>query len=208
MVAGGVAWIALMSSFNGAAQTSVPEWVRARALALYLLVFQGGTAVGSILWGAVAERVGIPAALLFAALGLIGGLAVLTRYRLAGAGKLDLTPSLHWPEPHVVVEPQPEHGPVLVMVEYLIEPERSDGFAKAMRELRRQRLRDGGMRWGLFSDSANPNRYVETFLVESWVEHLRQHERVTRADRQAEEAARAFHVAATAPKVSHLVHKE
>jgi MFS family permease len=208
MVVGGVAWIALMSSFNGAAQTSVPAWVRARALALYLLVFQGGTAVGSILWGAVAERVGIPAALSFAALGLIVGLAVLTRYRLAEAEKLDLTPSLHWPEPHVVVEPQPEHGPVLVMVEYLIEAERSDGFAKAMRELRRQRLRDGAMRWGLFIDSANPNRYVETFLVESWVEHLRQHERVTRADRQAEAVVRAFHVAPTSPKVSHLVHKE
>jgi MFS family permease len=208
MVACGVAWIALMSSFNTAAQTFVPAWVRARALALYLLVFQGGTAVGSILWGAVAARVGIPAALVCAALGLIAGLAVFTRYRLAGGEPLDLTPSLHWPEPHVVVEPHPEDGPVLVLVEYLIQTERSHDFATAMRELRGERLRDGAMRWELFNDTANPQRYVETFLVESWVEHLRQHERVTRADRQAQEVARAYHVAGTPPRVSHLTHQK
>jgi predicted MFS family arabinose efflux permease len=208
LAACGVAWIALMSSFNTAAQTSVPAWVRARALALYLLVFQGGTAVGSILWGAVAARVGIPAALMCAALGLIAGLAVFTRYRLAGGETLDLTPSLHWPEPHVVVEPRPEDGPVLVLVEYLIQAERSDDFATAMHALRGERLRDGAMRWELFNDTANPQCFVESFLVESWVEHLRQHERVTRADRQAQEVARAFHVAGTPPKVSHLIHQE
>jgi MFS family permease len=208
MVACGVAWIALMSSFNTAAQTSVPAWVRACALALYLLAFQGGTAVGSMLWGAVAARVGIPAALVCAALGLMAGLAVVTRYRLAGGEPLDLTPSLHWPEPHVVVEPRPEDGPVLVLVEYLIQTERSHDFAAAMRELRGERLRDGAMRWELFNDPAHPQRYVETFLVASWVEHLRQHERVTRADRQAQEVARAFHSAGTPPKVSHLIHQK
>jgi hypothetical protein len=77
-----------------------------------------------------------------------------------------------------------------------------------MRELRGERLRDGAMRWELFNDPAHPQRYVETFLVESWVEHLRQHERVTRADRQAQEVARAFHVADTPPQVSHLIHQK
>ena len=204
----GVAWMALMSSFNTAAQTSVPAWVRARALALYLLVFQGGTAVGSLLWGAVAARVGIPAALVCAAVGLIAGFAVVTRYRLAGGEALDLSPSLHWPEPHVVVEPRPEDGPVLVLVEYLIQAERSHDFADAMHALRGERLRDGAMRWGLFNDPADPQRYVEAFLVASWVEHLRQHERVTSADRQAQEVARAFHIAGTPPMVSHLIHRE
>ena len=99
MMAGGVAWIALMSSFNAAAQTAAPEWVRARALAVYLLVFQGGMAVGSILWGALATRMGIRAALLVAVFGLIAGLMLITRYRLAEGEKIDLTHSLHWPEP-------------------------------------------------------------------------------------------------------------
>ena len=206
MVAGGIAWIALMSSFNAAAQTAAPEWVRARALAVYLIVFQGGMAVGSILWGALATRMGIRAALLFAVFGLIAGLMLITRYRLAEGEKIDLTASLHWPEPRMSVELQPEAGPVLVEVEYFIELERAQEFTKAMDDVRRERLRDGALRWGLFSDSANPNRFVETFLLESWVEHMRQHERVTKSDRMAEELARAFHIGAEPPKIVHLIH--
>jgi len=206
MVAGGIAWIALMSSFNAAAQTAAPEWVRARALAVYLIVFQGGMAVGSILWGALATRMGIRAALLVAVFGLIAGLMLITRYRLAGGEKIDLRPSLHWPEPMTSVELQPEAGPVLVEVEYFIESERAQDFIKAMDDVRRERLRDGAMRWGLFTDSADPNRFVETFLLESWVEHMRQHERVTKSDRMAEELARAFHIGAGTPKIVHLIH--
>ena len=206
MVAGGIAWIALMSSFNAAAQTAAPEWVRARALAVYLIVFQGGMAVGSILWGALATRIGIRAALLVAVFGLIAGLMLITRYRLAEGEKIDLTPSLHWPEPRMIVGLQPEGGPVLVEVEYFIELERAHEFTKAMDEVRRERLRDGAMRWGLFTDSANPNRFVETFLLESWLEHMRQHERVTRSDRMAEELARAFHIGTGTPKIVHLIH--
>jgi MFS family permease len=206
MVAGGIAWIALMSSFNAAAQTAAPEWVRARALAVYLIVFQGGMAVGSILWGALATRMGIRAALLVAVFGLIAGLMLITRYRLAEGEKIDLTPSLHWPEPRMIVGLQLEGGPVLVEVEYLIELDRAHEFTKAMDDVRRERLRDGAMRWGLFTDSANPNRFVETFLLESWVEHMRQHERVTKSDRVAEEVARAFHIGAGTPKIVHLIH--
>jgi len=206
MVAGGVAWIALMASFNAAAQKTAPEWVRGRALAVYLLVFQGGTAAGSVFWGAVATRLGISTSLSLAALGIVGSLIITKRYRLAGGEKGDLTPSLHWPEPHVVVEPKPAQGPVLVVIEYRIEAEHGNDFVRAMRELRQERLRDGAMRWGLFEDPANPRRYVETFLVESWLEHMRQHERVTRSDSQAQEVVRAFHIEEKPPEVSHFIH--
>ena len=118
---GGGAWIALMSSYNAAAQVAAPSWVRARALAVYLLVFQGGMAAGSALWGAMAARTGIPVALLVAGAGLILGLLAATRYRLAGGASLDLTPSLHWPQPAVTIEPPAEHGPVLVTVDYRID---------------------------------------------------------------------------------------
>jgi hypothetical protein len=106
----------------------------------------------------------------------------------------------------MIVGLQPEGGPVLVEVEYLIELDRAHEFAKAMDDVRRERLRDGAMRWGLFTDSAHPNRFVETFLLESWVEHMRQHERVTKSDRMAEELARAFHIGAGTPKIVHLIH--
>jgi hypothetical protein len=153
----------------------------------------------------MAVRTGIPIALLAAGAGLILGLLVATRYRLAGGASLDLTPSLHWPQPAVVIEPAAEHGPVLVTVEYRIERMHAEDFVQAMREVRLERLRDGALRWELFHDPADPQRYVETFVVESWVEHLRQHERVTLADREAEARARALHRGSTPVAVSHLI---
>jgi Transmembrane secretion effector len=205
MCAGGVAWIALMSSFNVATQAAVPPWVRARGRAMYLLVFQGGMAAGSVLWGAVAARLGIPVALISSGAGLLLGLLVARRYRLAPGEALDLTPSLHWPEPTVLIEPSAAQGPVMVAVEYRIDPAQAADFARAMREVRLERLRDGTMRWELFHDPADPQRYVEAFLVESWVEHLRPHERVTLADREEEARARALHIGPAPPTVSHLI---
>jgi Transmembrane secretion effector len=137
--------------------------------------------------------------------GLVLGLLAATQYRLAGGASLDLTPSLHWPQPAVTLEPPAEHGPVLVTVEYRIDPVPAGDFVQAMREVRVERLRDGALRWELFQDPADPHRHVETFLVESWVEHLRQHERVTLADREAEVRARALHRSPAPVAVSHLV---
>ncbi|MDQ3828882.1 MAG: MFS transporter, partial [Candidatus Tectomicrobia bacterium] len=205
LVAGGMAWTTLMSSLSATAQLALPSWVRARGLAMYAFVFMGGLAAGSALWGVVAARFGISAALACATLGLVVGLTVMTRYRLGIGEALDLTPSKHWPEPAVVIAPQPEEGPVLVLVEYRIDPRRAHEFALAMRDVRLERLRDGASHWGLFRDPANPVRYVEAFTVASWVEHLRQHERVTMADRAAEARAYAFHIGETPLVISHLV---
>ena len=206
LTAGGLAWIAMMSSLNVATQLVVPSWVLSRALAVYQLVFQGGLAIGSAVWGLAAERLGNSTALTGAAIGLTVGLVVAVRYPLMAGEKLDLTTSLYWPEPTVVIELRPDDGPVLITVEYRIDPERSPDFARAMHRLSCARRRDGAIRWGLFSDTADPSRYVETFVVESWAEHLRQHERVTAADRADEEQARAFHIGNTPPVVSHLIY--
>jgi MFS family permease len=206
MLLGGVAWITIMSTFNVGAQVTVPAWVRARALALYGLMFQGGTAFGSVLWGVVAERTTIPQALVWAAVTLVAGLAAMIPYRLRLDEEINLTPSLHWPEPIPVTPPPPDAGPVLVTIEYTIDPARARDFVSAMQGVKELRRRDGAYRWGLFNDPSKPKRYIETFLVESWAEHMRQHERVTMADKEVEDIARAFHVAKTPPVVSHLIY--
>jgi MFS family permease len=206
MLAGGVAWITLMASFNVATQTAVPSWVRARGLALYLLTFQGGMAAGGILWGAVTEQAGIAAALLSSATGLVISLAAAVRFPLSKGEELDLTPSPRWTEPVLAMEPDPEDGPVLVMVEYRINPKHAFDFTLAMQAVRQQRLRDGAFRSGLYQDPTDLGRYLETFVVESWAEHLRLHERATVSDRIAEDQARAFHIGRTPPLVSHYVY--
>jgi len=203
MVIGGLAWIAMMASLNAAAQTTVPSGVRARALGVYLVVFQGGLGLGSALWGVVAERIGTQPALALAGGTLVIGLAAIPRWRLVGA--LDLASSAHWPEPHVVTMPGADSGPVHVQVEYRIDPAHAREFAAAMQELREVRRRDGALAWSVYRDPAEPGRYVEIFTVESWVEHLRQHERVTTADRAIEERVRRFHRGGSPPAVIHLI---
>src|SRR5882724_799606 len=205
MILGGVAWIAMMAGLNGSAQTAVPSWVRARALGIYLLVFQGGLGLGSALWGLVAQHVGASIALALSAGGAILGLAASRRWPLRAITALDLAPSAHWPEPHLDVVPGPEEGPVLVEVEYWIDPAQADAFARALRDLESIRRRDGAVNWAVYRDSGQKGRYVETFLVESWLEHLRQHERVIAGDRAVEASVRQFHIAAAPPVVSHLV---
>ncbi|MFL6335664.1 MAG: MFS transporter [Pyrinomonadaceae bacterium] len=205
LLAGGVAWMTTMSSFNISVQTVVPEWVRARALALYLLVFFGSLAVGAATWGALAERVGLHVTLYTAATAMLVGLAATPFFPMRGGEGLDLNPSLHWTEPTFIQEPHPEHGPVLVTVEYLIDPARAEEFARVMQDVKRIARRDGATRWGLFADTARPGRYLETFLVESWAEHMRQHARVTNEDRTIQAQARAFHVGDTPPVVTHLL---
>lgn len=206
MLCGGVAWMALMSSFSVSVQMIVPSWVRARASAIYLLVFFGGMALGSACWGAVAARIGIPSALLAAAASaVVLGLLAAYFFPLRIDKELNLDPSLHWTDPAVVVEPHPEDGPVLVTVDYQIDPERDEEFVATMQEVKLIVRRDGASRWGLFKDPARPGHYVETFLVESWGEHLRQHARITQEDRLVQDRARSFQMGNTAPQVTHLI---
>jgi MFS family permease len=208
MLAAGVAWVAEMSSFNVAAQTVLPAWVRARALAAYLLVFQGGMAVSSMLWGAVAERFGNRISLYAAGATSLASLLLVNRFPIRLGEERDITHSGHWPEPVFKTPPDPERGPVLVMVEYDIDAADRAAFGRAMRELGRIRLRDGAIRWGIFQDAAAPNRHVESFLVENWAEHLRQHERVTLADREIEERVKRFHRGPKPPAATHWLAPE
>lgn len=171
-----------------------------------MLVFFGGMALGSTLWGTVAEQFGVTVAFLCSAAGLVAGLATTAHHRLKETEGLNLEQSLHWPPPRVVHEPGAEEGPVLVTIEYRIDPAQAKDFAEAMGDMKKIRRRDGAIRWGLYRDTSDPGRHVETFVVESWVEHLRQHERVTISDRPVQERVNAFHIGPGKPAVSHFIY--
>lgn len=206
MGAAGVAWMAELSTLNVAAQQSLPGWVRARGLAVYLLVFQGGMAAGAFTWGAIAERIGLAATLLAAGIAQAAGAALASRFRIrAIAAPEEIALPADWPEPVVTSEPRPEAGPVMVVVEYQILPEQFAEFQEAMQEVGRIRRRNGALRWGLFVDASGPELCREVFLVESWAEHLRQHSRVTAADRRIEDRARAYHSGDEPPRVRHWI---
>ncbi len=201
---GGIAWIMLVSSFNVAAQEASPTWVRARALGAYLVVYQGGTAIGSLLWGTVAARLGDPLAISLAALGAVVGLAAGLRWPLADSEKQDLRP-WHVSVPRLLIEPRLQEGPVMVQIEYCVEPQQAEDFLRAMREVRRMRERDGAFGWFLARDPANEERHVEAFMAESWLDYLRQLERMTNADHAIEDYARSFHQGGAPPTVTPLI---
>jgi hypothetical protein len=205
MLLTGAAWISVVSSIMTAAQTALPAWVRARGLALFWVVFMGGMAAGSALWGQAATWIGIPYALTVAAAGALIGIGATWRYRIGQHDVKDLSPSLYWPTPVLADELEVDRGPVMVTVEYQIDPARLHEFTRIMRQMRRLRRRDGAFMWELFSDIERPDHMVECFMVESWLEHLRQHERATVADRDVIEKTRAFHLGSERPKVTHLV---
>jgi hypothetical protein len=179
----GVSWIAAIATMNVSAQVSLPDWVRGRGLAIYMTVLFGSMTAGSAIWGKVASMAGLPLTHFVAAAGALLAIPLTWRWKLQTAAKLDLTPSLQWPAPIVSLEVNADRGPVLVTVEYrLADDKNRAAFLAALERVRRERLRDGAYTWGIFEDTAEPGRFLETFLVESWLEHLRQHERVTSAD--------------------------
>ena len=204
MLAAGVGWIGVLATLNITAQTVLPAWVRARAIGFYLVVFSGGQALGAVVWGVLAERAGLDAALYVASAAMLLGSATLMRLPLLkGAGALDTRISSQWPEPHLLIVPTETSGPVEINITYDVVDENAAQFANAMTFVRRSRLRTGAERWTLFQDGEQPTRWVETYRMASWAEHERQrHERITESDREQAERARAL--CRSAPEVRHL----
>jgi MFS family permease len=194
-----------------AVQVSAPGWVQARLLGTYQMTFQAGMAIGSAFWGAVAERTTTPIALSAAAVLLLAGLPLARRYKILAGAPGDLTSAaqakaLNRSAPTVVIELDPDEGPVMVSIDYEIDPAETDDFVRAIHELRAIRLRDGAVRWGLFHDSADESHYVETFLVESWAEYLRQRERMTMTDRDVRDRVYKYQRGAIPPPVSRMIY--
>lgn len=205
MVLGGMSWTLVLATLTTLVQQVVSSWVRARALAIFLAVFFGGMAAGSILWGWIASHFTISIALFVSALGLM--IANFLTYLFTSGQRLilDLTPSNHLPLPHTTENPRYEQGPVMVTIEYSVPSQKIESFSLAMEDLRHIRIRDGAFFWTLFQDIENRKRFVECFMIESWLEHLRQHERASISDRDVQDKVSGFHDDKTPPRVTHLI---
>ena len=204
MLVAGAAWIVFISLASALVQSLAPEWVRSRVLAVFLLAFQGGLAIGSAVWGALADRLGVGSTLLWAGLGT-AATAVLGRMARLPDHVDDVSPWNHWRMPAIVKDlgPALDEGPVLVTIEYLVDPARVAEFLSAIHAYEGVRRRDGASDWGVYRDVERAGVYLETFTVSTWAEHLRQHERATRADGELEERLRR--AARTEPAVRHLI---
>jgi predicted MFS family arabinose efflux permease len=204
MLVAGAGWLVFISLISALVQTLAPDWARARVLAVFILIFQGGIAAGSAVWGAVATRTGISTTFVLAGLSTIATIAIGAFAKLPDT-PVDTTPWNHWRMPAIIHEAasELEHGPVLVTVRYRVRPQHDDAFVRAMESYGRIRRRDGASWWGVFRDLEHADVFLETFLVGSWAEHVRQHERFTRGDRDLEDRIR-LHVEEE-PLVTHFI---
>jgi MFS family permease len=203
LLVAGMTWTAVNSTLNAELQLFLPAWVRARGLGLFLVVITGSQAVGALVWGLVADHLGLRAALLMAAGAVCAGAVAGLLWPVQDTAQLDMQPVV-WPEARLAVAPEPEAGPILVVIEYIVREELQAEFFLAMAPLRRSRLRTGASRWDLYRDGSRPERLLEIFSVPTWQEHLRQHEgRVTAEDRALEKAAHML--SDPAPRADHLL---
>ncbi|WDS36507.1 MFS transporter [Pseudoxanthomonas sp.] len=200
----GVGWIIALTTLNGVAQAVLPNWVRGRALAVYLMVFNGAMAAGSFGWGLVAQEVGVPRALVIGAVGLALIALLFHRVRLP-TGEADLQASNHWPEPLTSPTVSNDRGPVMILIEYRVATRHHAAFQAAITRLSLGRRRDGAYLWGITEDAADPQKIVEWFMVESWAEHLRQHRRVSNADADLQSEALQYHLGPEPPVVRHFI---
>ncbi|MBK4346962.1 MFS transporter [Lacisediminihabitans sp. G11-30] len=204
LVLAGLAWIGTLTVLNASLQLTLPQWVRSRGASVYILVFMGTMALGSFVWGLIAEWLGTTVALTTsAALLVLVAASVRVAPLLPGTGTIDRTISSTLPTPSLVFEPAPTDGPVVVQVSYTVRPDAVDDFRSAMRLVEGSRRRTGGSRWRLYRSGETADVFLESFVVPSWGEFRRQQsERLTGRDREMRDAAVAF--STTAPTEQHF----
>jgi MFS family permease len=211
LVGSGSCWTSSMSSINTSVQLAVPPWVTARALGAYMMIFQGGMALGALLWGFVAEHSQTRYALVAAGAGLLVTLPFVSRFSILHGPVPDFSPYQYKrPAPELVGiasdAADPHEGPVRISVEYNIPVECYAIFTQRIHELRGVRLRDGAVRWGIYREAGDPTHLNETFIVESWIDYLRSRERVTAADTEIRDQVYALHQGEAPPRVTHQIY--
>jgi MFS family permease len=208
MALGGACWVLALSTFNVTIQLSAPRWVVGRALALYQTAAFGGLALGSWIWGLLAEDFGPGDALLISAAGHAAGLAMGLFLPVPELEEADLDPLRRWTEPKIALDLQPRSGPIVISIEYLIFEEDIVEFLAVMAERRRVRRRDGARHWTLLRDLENPDLWIERYHTPTWLDYVRYNQRVTQADARIGDRLRALHRGSEPPRVHRMIERQ
>ena len=207
LMVAGASWVLTLSTFNVTVQMSVPRWVVARALALYQMCAFGGMALGSWLWGSVAEGQGVATALCVSAIVQLACALIGLRVPLPAADDLNLDPLSRWNEPQIAVAIQPRSGPVVIEIEYVIDEDDIPAFLSAMTERRRIRRRDGARHWTLARDLGDPRLWIERYHTATWTDYVRHNQRITQDDARITEAIRVLHRGPGRPRVHRMIER-
>ncbi len=205
MMLAGAAWLAVVNTLTVSSQLALPDWVRARGMSLYMMTMMAATSVSAAVWGQVASLIDVPWTFVAAAATGIALWLVSGRLHATPAEQHDLTPARILKEPVPAFPVEHQMGPVMVTVDYRIDPSRAAEFTGVMRESRANRLQMGALSWGLFHDTSEPGHYIEYYLDESWADHLRRFDRFTAADADLRVRRYSFHTGSEPPKVTRYI---
>jgi hypothetical protein len=197
-----------LSSFNVSVQISSPRWVVGRTLALYQTAAFGGMALGSWTWGVLAERFSISEALLISV--VVHGVGVLIglRWPVPDYQDANLEPLNRWTEPSPALDIQPRSGPIVITIEYQIGEDDVPEFLSLMAERRRIRRRDGARHWHLLRDLAEPEVWTERYDTPTWLDYVRQAQRITQADARIVDRLRELHHGSERPRVRRRIERQ
>lgn len=191
-IAGG-ANILTIALFNVAVQLSAPRWVTARALSLFSSALTGGIAIGAALWGWVAGQLSVDGALYLSGLALAALPVIGLLLPLPDTKESDVEPFLLGNEPEVGMALTGRSGPIIIEIDYEVDPERARDFYGAMLQVQRTRLRNGGFNWSISRDIADPAQWTERYQCPTWGDYLHMRERFTQADKDIQSHASSFH---------------
>jgi quinol monooxygenase YgiN len=203
--AAGMSWVCVFASLSAGTQSTAPAWVRARAVAMNLVAVQTSLALGSVLWGALASSAGTRVALGASAATMIVLLGLTLRVRVTLGSEAEVTPGVKLPEMAHAIQPMPDDGPVLIQVEYQVDPDHREAFFHAMQAVEPTRRRNGAVSWRVFRDLGEEGRFVERFIIDSWAEYVRLRTRATVADRMTHTAIEQFQRPAVPIRVSRFI---
>ena len=201
----GLAWVSILSGLFSGALSWSPSWVRARVVAMNLLVLQAGLATGSLVWGWLASTTDVGTALGAAAVGLLLSLAVTWRVRVSFGSESDVSTHVRLPDLSIAIEPQASDGPVLIQCEYRIAHENCEAFLQAVRALEPVRRRNGASNWQVFRDLGSDGRFYERFVVPSWGEYTRLRTRLTVVDHELQDRVAALQERSVPILISRLI---
>jgi MFS family permease len=204
----GACWVVALSLFNTIVQLSTPRWVVGRALSFYQTATFGGIALGSWMWGTLAEATTVAAAFQYASGLMIVGVLVGLIWSMPAFASLNLDPLNRFVEPSLRLDIKPRSGPMAIMIDYEIDDSDLVEFLKIMSERRRIRLRDGAQNWSLMRDLENPDIWTEMYHVPTWVEYVRHNQRRTQADADVSDRLLSLHRGKTNPRVHRMIERQ
>ena len=190
----GACWTSSVTLFNIGVQLSAPRWVAGRALAAFQASIAGGIAIGSWAWGYLANHIGVENTLLISGAVLVASPALARWMRMPRVGARNEEAMEAIADPEVRLSLSARSGPIVVEIEYRVDPNKARLFYATMQRVQLSRQRNGAYGWTLARDIANPELWTERYHCPTWHDYLRQRIRATESERILQRRALKFHL--------------